>query len=146
MVNMLFIAHRTFTSELGERVTTQFDTFDEQLCQSHWYFYPIEMQRIVLIFMLDSQQLVSIRGFGSIVCCRGFFQSVSLHVRLHSIQTYNNIIYDFRQTINGAFSYFMALQHITAWTRGTLKQSENRFSLFYFQTPKNYSCRFMIPI
>lgn len=78
-------------SELGGRVTTQFDEFDEQLRQSRWYLYPIKLQRIVLIFTLDAQQSVPIRGYGTVVCSREFFQSASLHFCLQLIGTYKNI-------------------------------------------------------
>lgn len=115
-----FLSYWFFFKELGGRVTTTFDKFDAQLCQSNWYLYSIKMQRIILIFTLDTQQLVPIRGYGSIVCSREFFQSVIFRFWSHSIGTQNNLIYKFRQTINGAFSYFMALQQMTAWARGAI--------------------------
>lgn len=87
-----FVIHNLLlSSELGGRVTTQFNVFDEQLCQSRWYLYPIKLQRIVLIFTLDAQQSVPIRGYGTIVCSREFFQSASLYFWLQSLETSKNI-------------------------------------------------------
>lgn len=72
-------------SELGGMVTKEFDAFDGQLCQSNWYLYPTKMQKLYLIFMLDAQQPMLIRGWGTITCTREFFKEASqfLYSRLH---------------------------------------------------------------
>ena len=63
--------------EFGEMVTLQFNTFHELLCQCEWYRFPIDVQRMLVIFMLDTQQPASIRGYGNIECTRDAFKNVS---------------------------------------------------------------------
>lgn len=62
--------------EPGERVTSQFELFGEELDRCNWYALPIKMQRIYLIFLCDSQQLRDIQGYGGIVCSRETFKKV----------------------------------------------------------------------
>lgn len=65
-------------SELGETMAFQFNVFHELLCQSNWYEFSIDMQRMLIIFMLDTQQLAFIRGYGNIVCTRDAFKNVNI--------------------------------------------------------------------
>lgn len=62
--------------EFGERVTQQFDALAQELFQFKWYLYPIEIQRMLLIFMAGVQQSALIRSYGGIPCTRESFGKV----------------------------------------------------------------------
>lgn len=59
-------------------VTNRFDKFHDALWQFDWYFMPIKMQQIYLLFMLNCQHPVIIRGLANIWCTRETFKSVSI--------------------------------------------------------------------
>lgn len=67
--------------ELGEMVSSEFDAFNGSVEQCKWYSFPIEMQRMVVIFMANAQQPSYIRAFGNISCTRETFKKVNLYVR-----------------------------------------------------------------
>lgn len=67
-----------FNSELGERVTLQFNAFNELLCQSEWYLLPLDVQRMLVIFMMDTEQPAVIQGYGNIECTRASFKKVDI--------------------------------------------------------------------
>lgn len=56
--------------DFGERMTSQFDQFSVKYAQCKWISLPIEMQRIYLMFLLDTQQPKHIRTYSGIVCTR----------------------------------------------------------------------------
>lgn len=60
----------------GQRVTNQFDEFSEELSRCDWYAIPIEMQRIFLIFLSDTQQPKNVQTYNSILCTRETFKKV----------------------------------------------------------------------
>lgn len=64
--------------ECGERVTHQSNTFNYELSQCDWYLMPIEVQRLLVVFMAYTQQPLLLRGYGNIVCTRDAFKSVSI--------------------------------------------------------------------
>lgn len=61
--------------ELGAQVTIQFNSINEELCQGDWYLQSIEVQRMLLIFMSNTQT-PAILGYGNIVCTRNAFKEV----------------------------------------------------------------------
>lgn len=61
---------------LGEIVTDQFDAFNVALCNSFWYLFPNELQRMLLIFMGIAQKPAYVRGYGSTVFTREAFKKV----------------------------------------------------------------------
>lgn len=62
--------------ELGEMVSTQFDMFEMELRQCDWLYYPIELRRMLVIFMLNAQMPTIIRGFAITSCTRECFMEV----------------------------------------------------------------------
>lgn len=62
--------------ELGQWVTGRFETLSLELSLCNWYAFPIEMQRVYLNFLLDSQQPVEIQSYPGIVCSRDTFKKV----------------------------------------------------------------------
>lgn len=66
----------SFYCEFSEMVCDEFEQFNEELHRYEWYLIPMEMQRIYLIFLLDTQQLTVVRGYGNILCTRVTFKAV----------------------------------------------------------------------
>lgn len=62
--------------ECGERVTEQFHLYNDKLNRCKWYCLPLDLQRMLLIFMCDAQQPAFVQGFGSIICTRDAFKAV----------------------------------------------------------------------
>lgn len=65
-----------FFCECGERVSQQFNQFDDEIHRCHWYALPIQIQKMHLIFMQDTQQPIIIRGYPNIWCSREIFKMV----------------------------------------------------------------------
>lgn len=57
-------------------VTIQFRVFSMELCQCNWHLFPIDIQRMLLIFISHTQQPIFIRSYGNILCTREFFKQV----------------------------------------------------------------------
>lgn len=68
------------TFESGERVTYHFDQFGVELNQCEWDNLPIKMQRMYLIFLLDTQQPKFIEISGDIACTRKTFKNVFINM------------------------------------------------------------------
>lgn len=66
-------------SEFGEMVNNEFAAFDGKLCQCVWYNFPNQTQQIFGAFMMYSQDLVIIQGFGNARCTRDTFKRVSFN-------------------------------------------------------------------
>lgn len=62
--------------EPGQKVTDQFDQFDEELNRCKWNELSIGMRRMYLIFLSDAQQSVNIKSYGGIACTRETFRKV----------------------------------------------------------------------
>ena len=56
--------------ESGEQVTDKFEQFGEEFERCDWYKLPIEIQRMYLIFLSDTQQPKTIQSYGGVVCSR----------------------------------------------------------------------------
>lgn len=63
--------------ELGERFTAKYDDISVVINQFNWYLFPTEVKRILPITILSAQQPVTIDCFGSFMCVRTTFKSVS---------------------------------------------------------------------
>lgn len=71
---------------LGEVVINEFDMFNKALCNTNWYFFPIEMQQMLMIFMTFVQQSATIRGTGKTVCRLEVFKEVIVNSKLFRIE------------------------------------------------------------
>lgn len=81
LISPLVLASWSFASvflycEFGASVTTEFAKFDDELYQSKWYSLPVEIQKMMMIFIASTQKPVFIRGFCNIVCIRDSFKKV----------------------------------------------------------------------
>lgn len=62
--------------ELGERMTYHFEKFDKELIRSDWYNLPVEMQRMLVVFLSDTQQPKNITCYGGVLATRETFKKV----------------------------------------------------------------------
>lgn len=112
----------SFYCECGIRVINQFSHFDETVCKCDWYTFPIELQRMLLIFMTSTQQPPVIHGFANAACTRESLKNVKI-IPFFLICSFfhhhdNGICWSLRfelQIINGVFSYFMTLRKMANW-------------------------------
>lgn len=63
--------------ELGERLTDHFNEISIGIFQCDWYIFPIDVQKMFLIVLLNAQTPITIRGFGNLNCTRDKFKDVS---------------------------------------------------------------------
>lgn len=73
----------------------------DDICDFDWYAYPIEMQKILPLIMINAQEPVVLECFGKISCARDVFKSVKHITLTHLTQTHFNfidscLIYSFR--------------------------------------------------
>lgn len=62
--------------DLGERVSDQFSQVDNAIYFCDWYKFPKEMQRMLPIIMISSQEPVTLTGFANLSCTREAFKKV----------------------------------------------------------------------
>lgn len=62
--------------ESGQRVTDQFDLFGLEFGRCDWNELSVEMQRMYLIFLSDTQQQKNLRSYAGIMCTRDTFKTV----------------------------------------------------------------------
>lgn len=110
-----------YMCECGERVTEQFYLFNEKLNRCKWYCFPLDVQRIMLIFLGDAQQTIYIRGYANILCTRDSFKKVQKGDWFHMnyYDWFCTIFIRFAspiQTVHGGLSYFMLLRQIDGWS------------------------------
>lgn len=67
--------------ELGEMTLERYEKVDQQLFNCKWYKFPIEIQRMLVIVIANSQQPVTICGYGNIVCTRDALKKVNENSR-----------------------------------------------------------------
>lgn len=63
--------------ERGEKVAHQFEQFSMVFCCCEWDNLPIELQRMYLILLSDTQQPKNIQTYAGILCTRETFKQVS---------------------------------------------------------------------
>lgn len=56
--------------EPGARVTTQFELFEREMGELDWYLLSIEMRRMYMVFLSDTQQPKQLSSYGNIICER----------------------------------------------------------------------------
>lgn len=65
--------------EFGEQMSGLFGGIYEQIFSLDWYTYPVELQRIMPVILMNSQKPVVLKGFGNVPVTRLNFKSVNLH-------------------------------------------------------------------
>lgn len=62
--------------ECGERVTIEFDKYDNGLQRCDWPKFPIRMQRMYVIFVSDAQKPKNITTYANLLLMRETFEKV----------------------------------------------------------------------
>lgn len=63
--------------ELCQRITNKFNEFDDILSQFDWYMYPHQIQKMLLMLIMSTQQEIVFECFGKLSCDRESFKRVS---------------------------------------------------------------------
>lgn len=64
--------------ELGQRITNAFDDIDDVLrIELNWYSLPNKVRKMLPIILINTQEVVALHCFGSILCSRESFSNVS---------------------------------------------------------------------
>lgn len=61
---------------LGQRMTDQFDEFNDELHQCNWFTFPMGMQKMYAIFVHNAQQQMGLQGYGNLLCSRDTMKRV----------------------------------------------------------------------
>lgn len=64
------------TCELGEMVNGQFNMFNVKLNQCDWYLLPVDIQRIFVLTLVNSQNPITFCAYGNIPCSRKSLKKV----------------------------------------------------------------------
>lgn len=78
--------------ELGEMISKQYDEVDQQLFECNWYKFPVEIQRMLIIFTANTQQPVRILGYGNVLCTRDTLKKVNF---CYEFMMTELMVYDF---------------------------------------------------
>lgn len=81
-VSIWMVIFLSIICEPGARVTNQFEVFENELSQSDWYLLSIAMQRMYVIFLLDTQNPVEMLSYANIPCGRDTLKKV-VHCMIH---------------------------------------------------------------
>lgn len=63
--------------EFGERLTGRFNEIDQQVNQCDWYTFPLQIQKLLPIFLKGTQNPIVLYGIGELKCTRETFKDVS---------------------------------------------------------------------
>lgn len=58
------------TCEPGMMLTAEFEKIGNELCRCNWYLLPADLQRMLIIFVLDMQNPIKISSYANITCER----------------------------------------------------------------------------
>lgn len=101
----------------GENLAEQFDMLDVKLYQCDWFLFPIDIQRMLITLMSNTQQPAAIIGYGNIECTRETFKRVFFssfnNKYCESFRLIKSIQLSHLQISQKICSYFMALRQIT---------------------------------
>lgn len=149
LIQLCIVMFGTFSAvflccEFGQMVANHFDLFHNELCQCDWYLSPIEIQRMLLIFMVSTQQPAIFHGYGRIEGSRDTFKTVNAILYFICIDLVD-MKSDFktRQRRNIDFYFFFSfsclfVRQLTADFRILCRFDKlvDKFNLFYFNLLK----------
>lgn len=67
-----------FTAEIGQIFGNRFEEIDGKFNELDWYLFPMKIQRMLPIVMINMQQSCLIECFGSLTCSRETLKMVCL--------------------------------------------------------------------
>lgn len=62
--------------EVGQQFSNSFTELEVLIGQIHWYTYPYKVQRMLPMIIVNAQQPIAIKCFGSVYCERATFKQV----------------------------------------------------------------------
>lgn len=78
ILQILYAFGSTFIAcDLSQRIERAFEECNDVINQFKWYWFPIEIQRLLPLIMIAAQQPIEIKTFGSVACDRDTFKRVS---------------------------------------------------------------------
>lgn len=93
---------------LGEDITSQFQTFSVELGQREWYLLPYEIQRLYCIVIANAQHPTNVRGYGNLLCTRDAVKRVSVRPREKKIREIMIIVL-INFYVSGGTNWFLLL-------------------------------------
>lgn len=78
-----------FLCEFAELITNRFNMFSDELWQCDWYSFPIDVQRSLIIVILNTNVPTILHGSAGAVCTREAFKMVfhlkrfEIHMRIY---------------------------------------------------------------
>lgn len=66
--------------EFGESVSNHFYEFNNAIYQCDWYLFPLDVRQMLPLIMMNSQQSITLQGFGNTVCNRNSFKNVRTNI------------------------------------------------------------------
>lgn len=98
--------------ELGQRMTNECEDIDDEIEAFEWNLFSLEIQKMLLIILLEVQQPVELLIFGSTYGLRETFTKVCLNYSFYTLSGLKkslNLIFNF-QVVNRAYSYFSVIR------------------------------------
>lgn len=60
--------------EPGHRVATSFEEIEKEISECNWYSFSLEVQQMLVIFLVNAQQPTTVNGFANTECTREFMK------------------------------------------------------------------------
>lgn len=95
-----------FFCEFSEQMITGFVKFNDEIYRCEWYVLPNQLQRMYLMFTLDTQQPKMIQGYGNISCTREAFKKVEFGFSLLNNRE-NNLFLNFSINLDNKHGIFV---------------------------------------
>lgn len=74
----VFLPFFFVVNNVGENVTTAFDSMNEAMYVVTWYGIPIELQKYLIPMLLSTEAPMRVPVFANSCCSRGTFKEVTL--------------------------------------------------------------------
>lgn len=69
--------------ELAGKLGGEFEIFNDMINRFSWYLFPLRMQKMLPLIMMNSQPIIGFYCFGSIMCNRETFRKVRRYSFTH---------------------------------------------------------------
>lgn len=104
-----------FLCQCGQFVTNQFDYFDDKLYQCNWHLFPIEIQRMLVIVMTNTQRPSTVHGFANTFCTRDAFKGVKFRVTWEEIATIHVLLIFLRAFVDRSGRILLFYDDASNW-------------------------------
>lgn len=64
--------------ELDDRLCSEFDDINDIIDELDWHLFPLKMKKLLPMIMMNSQQPVGFKCFGSYLCNRETYKKVTI--------------------------------------------------------------------